>query len=151
MSIVQDRTLFNEGVADKFPQELQKTIISGLSCSFYKVALETNNILTSINYKNLYLSHSRNEVDSNQLTFIASHPLASSIYLQNKPNRQQILRRTSQMGVTNLGALINFHKNNPQGLAWLEIQQCLKAFPKLWITLLSDRDDWNLNSYTGSE
>jgi hypothetical protein len=41
-----------------------------------------------------------------------------------------------------------FHNTNPHGLAWLEIQQCLKAFPKMWITLLKERTDWRLNSYT---
>jgi len=52
------------------------------------------------------------------------------------------------MGISNLGSLLTFHKNNPQGLAWLEVQQCLNAFPKLWVKLLSERDDWQLNSYT---
>ncbi len=148
VSIVQDRLLFMDGIADKFPQEIHKQVISGLSCQFYRLSLETNNFLSNINYKELYMQHVKNEVMCDQLTFLASHPLASSIYLQNKQNRQQILRRASMMGVSNLGALINFHKNNPHGLAWLEMQQCLKAFPKLWVALLSDRDDWKLNSYT---
>jgi len=147
-SIVQDRLLFLEGVADKFPQELHRQVITGLSCKFYRLSLETNNILSNINYKELYLCHAKNEIEREQLTFLASQPLASSIYLQNKQNRQQILRRTSLMGISNLCSLITFHKNNPQGLAWLEIQQCLKAFPKLWVNLLIERDDWKLNSFT---
>jgi len=148
VSIAQDRLLFLEGIVDKFPQEIQKQTLAGLSCPFYRLALETNNLLSNINYKELYYCHTRDEIDGEQLTFLASHPLASSIYLQNRHNRQQILRRTSLMGISNLGALLTFHKNNPQGLAWLEIQQCLRSFPKLWIKLLSERDDWKLNSYT---
>jgi len=147
-SIAQDRFLFQEGIVDKFPQEIQKQTLVRLSCAFYRMSLETNNLLSNINYKELYYSHAKNEVSPEQLTFLASHPLATSIYLQNNQNRLRILRRTSLMGISNLGALINFHKNNPQGLAWLEIQQCLRAFPKLWIKLLNERDDWTLNSYT---
>lgn len=52
------------------------------------------------------------------------------------------------MGVTNLGSLITLHRDNPLSLAWLQIVQCLRSFPKLWIDLLSERDDWRLNSFT---
>jgi len=148
VSIVQDRLLLLEGIADKFPQEIPKRILSGLGCPFYKLSLETNNLLSNINYNDIYYCHPRDEIYCEQLTFLASHPLASSSYIQNRHNRQQILRRTSLLGISNLGALISFHKNNPQGLAWLEIQQCLGAFPKLWVKLLNERNDWKLNSYT---
>jgi len=148
ISIIQDRTLFESGVKDKFPQEIHKSIIQNISCKFYRLALETNNLISNINYKQLYLSYSRDEVDSDQLTFIAAHPLLSSVYLHNNPNKQQILRRTSIMGVTNLGSLLTLHCDNPQSLAWLQIVQCLRSFPKLWIDLLTERDDWQLNSFT---
>jgi len=148
VSVVQDRLLFTEGVKDKFPQEIHNSILKNINCPFYQLALDTNNILSNINYKQLYLNHSRNDVDCEQLSFIAAHPIASSPYLRNKPNRPQILRRTSMLGLSNLGALVIFHKENPHGLAWLETAQCLRAFPKLWISLLTERNDWRLNSYT---
>jgi len=148
ISIVQDRLLFMEGIKDKFPQEVHKSIIKNINCPFYQIALDTNNILSNINYKQLYLSHCREETDCEQLSFIAAHPIASSPYLINNPSRPQILRRLSMLGLTNLGALVTFHKENPNGLAWLEVAQCFRAFPKLWTTLLTERNDWKLNSYT---
>jgi len=148
VSVVQDRILFLEGIKDKYPQELHRSVISGISCRFYQLALETNNILTHLNHKRLYIDHTRNEVDPDQLTFLASHPLASSPYLVNKPNRAQIVRRISIMGVINLGALVTLCRDNPQGPAWLEMHQCLNAFPKIWVKLLLERDDWQLNSYS---
>jgi len=148
VSIVQDRFLFGEGVKDKFPQEIHKSIIKNVSCPFYQSALDTNNILSNINYNQLYQSHSRDEVDCEQLSFIAAHPIASSPYLINNLNRPQILRRLSMLGLTNLGALVIFHKENPHALAWLEVAQCLRAFPRLWTTLLKEHNDWKLNSYT---
>ncbi len=86
--------------------------------------------------------------DCEQLTFLASHPITSSPYLLNNLNRPQILRQTSMLGLSSLGALVICHRENPHGLAWLETAQCPRAFPKLWITLLTDRNDWKLNSYT---
>jgi len=148
VSVIQDRLLFIEGVKDKFPQELHKSVIKNISCKFYRLALETNNMISNINYRQFYLNHVRGEVDSEQLTFIASHPLSSSIYLCNNLNSSQILRRLCIMGVTNLGGLITLRKENPQGTMWLQVMQALKAFPKLWITLLTERDDWRLNAYT---
>ncbi len=148
VSVIQDRLLFLEGIPDKFPQVVHKQILTNVSCQFYRLALDTNNLLSEINYRQLHINHARNEVESEQLTFIASHPIASSIYTWNKPNRAQLLRRTSLLGIANLGALVTFHKENSHGLAWLEIQQCLKSFPKMWITLLNERADWRLNSYT---
>jgi len=148
VSVLQDRLLFLEGISDKFPQLIHKQTLSGITCPFYRLALETNNLLSEINYRHLHIKHARNEIESEQLSFIASHPIASSIYVRDKPNRLQILRRTSMLGIANLGALIMFNRANPHGLAWLEIQQCLKAFPKMWITLLNERVDWRLNSYT---
>ncbi len=148
VSIVQDRILFLEGIKDKYPQELHKRVIDSINCQFYQLAMDTNNTLTNLNHKRLYLDHSRDEVDPDQLTFLASHPLASSPYLQNNPNKAQILRRLSILGILNLGALVTLCRDNPQGLAWLEIHQCLTAFPKLWVKLLTERMDWKLNSYT---
>jgi len=52
------------------------------------------------------------------------------------------------MGITNLGGLVTLHQDNPQNLAWLQIAQCIRTFPKLWIDLLTNRNDWQLNSYT---
>ena len=147
-SVIQDRLLFLDGIPDKFPQVINKKVLSKLTCPFYRLALETNNLLSEINYRHLQINHVRNEIESEQLTFIASHPIPSSIYIWDKPNRAQILRRTSILGIANLGALIMFHNANPHGLAWLEIQQCLRAFPKMWVTLLSERTDWRPNSYT---
>jgi hypothetical protein len=148
VSIIQDRLLFTAGVKDKFPQELHKSVIKNIPCKFYQLALETNNLFSNINYNYMYQSHNRDTVDSDHLTFIASHPLASSIYLHNNPNNLQILRRTSIMGVTNLGGLVTLFKNNPQNPAWLQMTQCISAFPRLWINLLSTRSDWKLNSFT---
>jgi len=142
------RLLFKDGIKDKFPQELHKLVIKNISCQLYRLAMETNNIISYINYNQLYLNHTRDEVDSEQITFIASHPLPISIYLCNNPNSQQILRRTSKMGVNNLGGLITLQKDNPQNPAWLQIMQGLIAFPKLWVTLLTERNDWQLIAYT---
>jgi len=148
VSIIQDRLLFEIGIKDKFPQELHKSIIKNIPCEFYQLALETNNIMSNVNYKQLYLNHHRKEVDSDQLTFIAAHPLSSSIYLHSNLNKQLILRHTSILGVTNLSGLITLHRDNPQNFAWLQIIQCLRSFPKLWVELLTERNDWQLNSYT---
>jgi len=147
VSIIQDRLLFDAGVKDKFPQELHKSVISNIPCKFYQLALETNNHLTNINFNHMYLSYHQDSVDSDQLTFVAAHPLSSSIYLHNNPNKHQILRRTSILGIANLGSLVTFHSDNPQSSAWLQVTQCLRAFPRLWITLLTERNDWKLNSY----
>jgi len=94
ISIIQDRLLFHEGIADKFPQVISKSTLSRVQCSFYRLALETNNIMSNIIQSEICYKHARNEVDPQYLTFL------------------------------------------------------LLAFPKLWITLLSERADWKLNSYT---